>query len=282
MFRINRRDQIITQLVLALIGLFVLLPIWALINIALDAGVRGGQPLHFRLWPETVSLNTFNEVIEHPAQSLTLLELFRNSLIVSGGASLIGVAFGMSSAYAFARYRFPGKQVGLFALLLGTLLPPVALLTPLYLILTLLDLRSSLFGLMLAYTAFAMPFCLWNMRAAFQAIPLEIEESAFLDGASPVVAFLRITLPLALPSVAIAALIAFLASYTEFAIGWMLVESSETVTLAMAISGMVGQFGRVWDKASALSLFMSVPVVIITLILRRFLIQGALLGSIED
>jgi arabinogalactan oligomer / maltooligosaccharide transport system permease protein len=279
---IRRRDQLLTQLALALIGLFVLIPIWALVNIALDADIKGGLPANFRLWPEHVTLATFDEVIENPAQSLNLLDLFRNSLIVSGGAALIGVVFGMTSAYAFARYRFPGKQIGLFALLLGALLPPVALLTPLYLLLTMLDLRSSLFGLMLAYSAFAIPFCLWNMRAAFQAVPLEVEESAFLDGASPTEAFIRITLPLALPSVAIAALIAFLAAYTEFAIGWMLVESSKTVTLAMAISGMVGQFGRVWNKAAALSLFMSIPIVIITLILRRLLIQGALLGSIED
>ena len=81
------------------------------------------------------------------------------------------------------------------------------------------------------------------MRASFQAVSKELEEAAFLDGAGPFTAFLWVTLPLALPSIAVAALVAFLVGYTEFAIGWLFIESSENVTLAMAISGIIGQLG---------------------------------------
>ena len=86
-------------------------------------------------------------------------------------------------AYAFARLRFPGRRAGLFGLLVGAFLPPVALMMPLYIILSIIQLRTSLAGLTIVYTAFAMPFCVWNMRAAFQAVPNDLEEAAFLDGA---------------------------------------------------------------------------------------------------
>jgi arabinogalactan oligomer/maltooligosaccharide transport system permease protein len=282
MYKITLWQQIRTQVALVLIGLWVVVPIWALFNVALDASIKGSAPSTFHLFPAQFSLDAFRTAIVNPSQSLTLWGLFKNSMVVSIGSAITGVVFGMSAAYAFARYRFPGRQVGLFALLLGTLLPPVALMMPLYLLLTIIGLRTTLIGLMIAYTAFAMPFCVWNMRAAFQSVSPEMEEAATLDGASPFRVFLQITLPLALPSVAIAGLIAFLASYTEFAIGWMFVESSKTVTLAMAISVLVGPSGRSWRAAAALYILMSIPVVIVTLVLRRYFLQGVLLGTVAE
>lgn len=184
-------------------------------------------------------------------------------------------------AYAFARFRFSGRRTGLFGLLVGALLPPVALMTPLYILLSAIGLRTSLFGLMIVYTAFSMPFCVWNMRSAFQAVPKELEEAAFLDGATPFGTFWRVTLPLALPSIAVAALVAFLVGYTEFAIGWLFVESSHNVTLAMAVSGM-RQASGVWSNLSALAILMSVPVVLIFLALHRYLLRGLLIGVVED
>lgn len=282
MHRVSWQEQLAIQVVLALMGLFVLIPIWALLNIAFEGALKGGTPIHLRLWPEQFSLANFHKALFNPSQTLDFLGLFKNSLIVSGGAALVAVVFGTTSAYAFARYRFPGRPAGLFALLLGTLLPPVALIIPLYLLLTLLQIRTTLLGLMVAYTAFSMPFCVWNMRSAFQAVSFELEEAAFLDGCSRLTAFWRITLPLALPSIAVAALLTFLIGYTEFAIGWIFVESSRTVTLAMAISGMMGNVTRSWNTAAALAILMSIPVMIVFLVLRRYFLQGALLGTIQE
>jgi ABC-type glycerol-3-phosphate transport system permease component len=200
--------------------------------------------------------------------------------VVAGGAALASVVFGASMAYAFARLRFPGRQVGLSGLLLGTLLPPVALMTPLYVLLTILGVRTQLLGLMIVYMAFSMPFCVWNMRSAFQAVPEELEESAFLEGATRLVTFWRVTLPLALPPIAVAALLAFLIGYTEFAIGWLFVERGENVTLAMAVSGMFG-LGEAWSNLTALALMMSVPVVVAFLLLRQYLMRGLLMGTVD-
>jgi arabinogalactan oligomer/maltooligosaccharide transport system permease protein len=279
MRRITRGEQAAIQLGLVLVTLFALAPVWGLARLALDGAIKGA-PAEFRIWPEQFTLAVFRHVWEKPSQSLAVPGLLRNSMIVAGGAALASVALGASMAYAFARFRFPGRRVGLFGLLLGALLPPVALMTPLYILLSALHLRTSLLGLMIVYAAFSMPFCIWNMRSAFQAVPEELEESAFLDGASALATFWRVTLPLALPAIAVAALIAFLIGYTEFAIGWLFVESSENVTLAMAVSGMQGQTGA-WSKQAALALLMTLPVVAIFFVLQRYLLRGLLLGFME-
>jgi ABC-type maltose transport system permease subunit len=128
-----------------------------------------------------------------------------------------------------------------------------------------------------------MPFCIWNMRAAFQAVPNELEESAFLDGASPWTAFRRITLPLALPSIAVAGIIAFLIGYSEFALGWLFVDKAQNVTLAMAISGMIqSSYLDSWANLAALALMMSLPVVVIFLVLQKYLVSRLLVGSVSD
>lgn len=280
MHKIKSWQQILYQLGLLMVAMYVLLPICVLAYMAFDASLKG-SPVDLRLWPEEFTLEIFQKVWQSPSQLLSFPGLLKNSLIVAGGAALLSVVFGASMAYAFARYRFPGQRVGLFALLVGAFLPPVALMTPLYLLLESIHLRTSLLGLMIVYTAIAMPFCIWNMRASFQAVSKELEEAAFLDGAGPFTAFIRVTLPLALPSIAVAALVAFLVGYTEFAIGWLFVESGENVTLAMAVSGIIRQSGGSGANLAALAILMSIPVVVVFLVLQRYLIDRLLVGSVE-
>lgn len=269
--------QIATQAALALVALFVVLPLWSLFYMAFDGSITSA-PDDFRLWPRAFTLDVFAQAIERPAQMLSFVELLGNSVAVSGGAALVAVALGAGMAYAFARFRFPFRSEGLFALLAGSLLPPVALLTPLFVMLTAVGLRTERIGLVIVYAAFAMPFCVWNMRAAFQAVPRELEESAFLDGASSLVAFRRITLPLAAPSILVAGIVAFLAGYSEFAIAWQFVDSGDQVTLAMALTNMVGRFNIAWSLIAAVALLMSLPVMLGFLLLQRQLTRGLLFG----
>lgn len=275
-------QQILYQLIFVLIGLFILIPVWSLVQLSLDGSIRG-WPLEFRLWPKEFTLDVFKQVWERPAQTLSFLGALQNSLIVAGGAALVAVGCGASMAYALARFRFPGRQAGLWALLLGALLPPVALMTPLYILLSTLGLRTSLLGLMIVYAAISMPLAVWNMRAAFQAVPKELEESAFLDGASTWRTFRRITLPLAAPSIGVAGLIAFLIGYSEFAIGWLFVDKSSNVTLAMAISGLTRNIGTTsWSSLAAAAILMSIPVVIIFVLLQKYLLRGLLFGASDE
>jgi len=284
MRRISLFRQITTQLLLAICGLFVVLPIWGMVRLAFDGALKG-RPTEFRLLPKIWSFDAFMQVLDKPYQSVNFLVLLKNSLLVSFGAALIAIVLGMSLAYAFARFRFPGRQAGLFGLPLTAVLPPVAFMTPLYILLSLLHLRTTLMALVITYASFAMPFCIWNMRAAFQSIPREIEEAAFLDGAGDFTSFIFVTLPLALPSIAVAGLIAFLMAYSEFALGWLFVEKAETLTLAMSIYAMVqSQYSggaQPWSYLGSLALIMSIPVVIIFLIFQRTLLERMMFGNAE-
>jgi arabinogalactan oligomer/maltooligosaccharide transport system permease protein len=274
--------QVGSQLLLIVIGMYVVLPIWGMIRLAFDGSLIA-RPTEFRWLPKVFSLETFFKVLDKPYQSVNFTTLLENSLTVSFGAALAAMLLGASLAYAFARFRFPGRQPGLFILLLTALLPPIAFTTPLYIVLSILKIRTTLLGLTIVYAIFALPFCIWNMRAAFQAIPRELEEAAFLDGAGNVTTFLYITLPLALPSIAVAALIAFLMAYSEFAIGWLFVEKSSTVTLAMSIYAMM-QSGNAqpWSYIGSLVLIMSAPVVAIFLLLQRTLLDRMMFGATGD
>ena len=271
--------QLGTQLLLACIGLFVILPIWATMRLAFDGSLTS-RPTEFRFFPKVWSITAFMKVLDKPYQSVDFQILLKNSLTVSFGAALIAIVLGISLAYAFARFRFPGRQVGLFAILLTAFLPPVAFMTPLYIILTILKIRTTLLALVIVYAAFGMPFCIWNMRAAFQSIPKELEEAAFLDGAGDFKTFIYITFPLVLPSIVVAGLIAFLMAYSEFAIGWLFVEKADNVTLAMSIYAMV-QSGNAqpWSYLGSLAIIMSIPVVIIFVIFQCTLLERLMFGE---
>jgi ABC-type glycerol-3-phosphate transport system permease component len=285
MRKISFRRQLFTQLFLIIIGLFVFLPIWGMGRLAFDGSLKS-RPIEFRLIPKQFTFDTFIKVLNRPYQSVDFSLLLRNSLVVSIGAALIAIMLGASLAYAFARFRFPGRKAGLFIILLTAILPSIAFATPLYMILSIIGIRATLLGLIIVYAAFAMPFCIWNMRAAFLAIPHELEEAALLDGAGNFTIFTKITLPLAMPSVAVAGLIAFLMSYSEFAIGWLFVEKPGTLTLSMAIYAMVQtQYtggAQPWSYLGSLTLIMSIPVVIIFLILQSTLLDRLMLGNLRN
>lgn len=285
MRRISFIRQLLTQVGLLIVGFSVILPIWGIARLAFDGSLIG-RPTEFRLLPKVWSFQPFLQVLNKPYQSVNFATLLKNSLLISFGAALIAIVLGMSLAYAFARFRFPGRQIGLFAILLTAVLPPVAFMTPLYIILGMMKIRTTLFALVIVYSAFAMPFCIWNMRAAFQSIPKEVEEAAFLDGASDLRSFISITLPLAVPSIAIAGLIAFLMAYSEFTLGWLFVEKADNVTLAMSIYAIVQtQYSggaQPWSYLGSLAIIMSIPVVVIFLLLQRTLLERMMFGSMSE
>lgn len=282
MHKIKWWKQIFFQIILLMIALYVILPIWGIGRLAFDGSLLS-RPTEFRLLPKEFSLSSFLEVLDRPYQSVNFLTLFRNSMIVSFGSAVLAIVIGSSLAYALARFRFPGRKPMLFLLLLTALIPPIAFATPLYIVLSLLKIRTTLLALVLVYTAFAMPFCIWTMRVAFQAVSKELEEAAFLDGASSLKTFRFVTLPLALPSISIAALISFLMAYSEFAIGWFFVDKADTVTLAMSIYAMM-QSGNAqpWSVLGSLVLIMSIPVIVILLVMQRTLLDKMLFSSTRD
>lgn len=292
MTRLSLWGQLARQAFLVLVGLFVLLPVWVLILVSTDGSIVG-YPSGFHPIPQEPTLDRFRDAFFRPGSVLDYWGLLRNSLVVSVSSALAALVLGASMAYAFARMRFPGRDAGLVGILLGVFLPPIALAVPLFLLFNAFErnvpflkewgLRDSLLALSILYASFAMPVCLWLMRAAFRAVPEELEEAAFVDGASRFTAFRRVTLPLAMPSILVAALIAFLLAYTEFALAWLFISTNENVTLAMILAeATTGFYTSNWPATAAYALLMAIPVVIIFVVLQRALLQGSLAASNVD
>ena len=292
MRRLTLPGQLWRQAFLVLVAVFVLVPIWVLVLVATDGSILG-YPDGFNPLPVAPTLERFSDAFFRPGAVLDYWGLLKNSLIVSVSSALMAMLLGASMAYAFARMRFPGRDVGLGAILLGVFLPPIALAVPLFVLFNALErnvpalrdfgLRDSLLALSILYASFSMPVCLWLMRAAFRAVPEELEEAAFVDGARRFTAFRRITLPLAMPSILVAALIAFLLAYTEFALAWLFINTNENVTLAMILAeATTGFYTSNWPATAAYALLMAVPVVIVFIILQRALLAGSLAASDTD
>jgi ABC-type glycerol-3-phosphate transport system permease component len=254
----------------------VIIPIWGIGRLAFDGSLES-RPTEFRLFPKEFSISSFLEVLDKPYQSVSFSILFRNSMVVSICSALLAFVLGATLAYALARFRFRGRKSLLFVLLLTAVIPPIAFATPLYIVLSMLKIRTTLFALILVYTVFAMPFCIWNMRTSFQAVSRELEEAAYIDGAGDFATFWHVTLPISLPSISVAALISFLMAYSEFAIGWFFVDKADTVTLAMSIYAMV-QSGNAqpWSVLGSLVFIMSIPVVLLFVILQKTLLEKML------
>jgi ABC-type glycerol-3-phosphate transport system permease component len=289
---IGFRRQLATQAVFVVAAIVVLAPVWILAILATDASIRG-YPRGFRLGPIEPTMERFVEAWERPLYQIDFLGLLGNSMFVSFGAAILAVGLGTTMAYAFARMRFPGQSVGGIALLVGAFLPPIAIATPAFVLFVALEnavpplrdvgFRGSTVALAILYAAFSMPLCAWLMRSAFRAYPRDIEESASLEGAGRRTLFVRIALPIAAPSLLVAALVAFLLGYTEFALAWLFARSEDNMTLAMVLAGAQTAFYLPnWGPMAAHAILMTVPVVIVVLALQRALLGASLPGTADE
>ncbi len=272
------RGQLVSQLLLALAGLFVLLPVVWLVRLAFDGSIVT-RPHDAALLPHVWSGAKLAQVWRAPRAGYSFLYLLGNSALVAGGTTAVALGVGVVAAYGFARFRFAGRTAGLFALLVLLTLPPAGLIAPFFLVFTTLKIRGSLGALILVYSAVAVPFAVWIARNAIQSVPLELEEAATLEGAARPTVFWRITLPLILPSVAVAGFTAFALAWSEFALGWAFVSDPSKVTLAMALNSMQGQTSTAWGLLAALALLVALPIVALFYVLGRYVIAGLSLGT---
>jgi len=154
-------------------------------------------------WPEQVSLSNFRSVMTDQPFARWIL----NSAVVAAATTVLGVFLATTAGYAFSRFRFPGQRTGLMSFLVSQMFPGTLMLIPLYIIIVgWLGLGSTWIGLILVYATTSIPFCVWMLKGYFDTIPLELEESARIDGATPIQIFIKIILPLAKPAVAVTAL----------------------------------------------------------------------------
>ena len=229
-------------------------------------------------WPAHVSIKNFTDVWTEQPFGRWLL----NSVIVSLMTTLLGVFLACTAAYAFSRFRFPGRNQGMLLFLVSQMFPGTLMLIPLFIIIVKwLNLGNTFWGLVLVYSVTAIPFCVWMLKGYFDTIPYDIEESAIIDGASRQTIFLRIILPLAKPAIAITALFSFMTAWNEFILASVFMESESNYTAPVGLRFFVGGFSSQWGFFAAGSVIVSLPVVILFLYLQKYLVSGLTAGSVK-
>lgn len=229
-------------------------------------------------WPAHFSVKNFVDVMTEQPFGRWLL----NSVLVSVMTTVLGVFLACTAAYAFSRFRFPGRDGGMLAFLVSQMFPGTLMLIPLFIIIVKwLGLGNTFWGLVIVYATTAIPFCVWMLKGYFDTIPIDIEESARIDGASPGTIFVRIILPLAKPAIAITALFSFMTAWNEFILASVFLEAESMYTAPVGLRFFVGGFSSQWGFFAAGSVIVSLPVVILFLYLQKYLVSGLTAGSVK-
>jgi arabinogalactan oligomer/maltooligosaccharide transport system permease protein len=238
------------------------------------------------LIPQNPTLDNFRTLLSNPDQPY--LKWYLNTMVLASVTSLITVIIASGAAYAFSRFRFKGRKAGLMFLLLVQMFPQFLALVAIYLIMTQVsDVFAglgldSLVGLGLIYLGGAMGINAWLIKGFFDTIPIEIDESAKVDGASHAQIFWGIILPLAAPVLAVVGLLSFIFTLNEFIIAKAMLQSPDKLTLAVGLQQFIGtKYSENWGPFTAGALLAAIPVVILFMILQKFIVGGLTAGSVK-
>lgn len=272
---------LVHAVLLAAVG-FAVYPLLWLITLAFAGSpdLTSSQALPI---PHDLSLQNFRLLFgsgEPSGTSLFLGQLV-NSLLVSAATALLSVAVATPAAYALARMRFPGKETGVRTLMATQMFPAVAAALPLYLLLEVLHLLDTRTGLVLVYATTSVPFAIFQLRGAIEGIPIELEEAAWVDGATRFQGFLKVVLPAARPAIAVTALFAFMSAWNEFVLAATILSKKSAFTLPVVLQGYVGEHSASWGVFAAGALFVSLPVMVLFYFLQRELVSGITAGGVK-
>jgi arabinogalactan oligomer/maltooligosaccharide transport system permease protein len=204
-----------------------------------------------------------------------------NSLIVALCTTILGIFLATTAAYAFSRFRFPGRRAGLLSFLVIQMFPGTMMMIPLYILVSSLGLLDQLLGLILVYSTTAIPFCVWMLKGYFDTIPKELEESAIIDGASRFRIFWSIILPLAKPAIAVTGLFSFMTAWNEFILAATFMNDETAHTLPVMLNGFVSATTVEWGHFAAGAIIVSIPVVALFFLLQRHLVSGLTAGGVK-
>jgi ABC-type glycerol-3-phosphate transport system permease component len=232
----------------------------------------------FNLPPELLGFQATLRNFEFAINQVQVTRFVVNSVIISAGTTIVSVLLGTLGGYALARSksRLIGGSAYFFLVLL--MIPPVAMLVPFYLLMRDVGLLGTHLAVIILDTCYNAPFVVWMMSNYFRSVSTEMEEAALVDGASTFQAFLRVTLPLAVPGIIAAALYCVIFSWNDFVFA-LLLTSPTTKTVPLAIMSQLSTSQSAWGTMTALGVFAVLPVLLVALALNRYFVQGLTAGA---
>jgi len=277
------RKRILIHIVLIAACIVAVYPILRIFTISLRPGDRL-LSTSLAIIPEDATFKSYQRVLfgdpDRKMQSDFFLWVW-NSLSITVATAIIGLILSATSAYAFSRFRFPGRNPGLIFLLTTQMIPAGMLLLPLYIMLTRLQLINTYLGLIIAYSVTSVPFSIWILKGYYDTIPLDLEEAARIDGTSHLGAFYRVVLPLSTPALAIVFLFNFMASWSEYMVARVIIQKGPLYTWPLGLWTYADQYTVAAGRFSAGSMLVAVPVMALFLYSSKWLISGLTLGSVK-
>lgn len=229
------------------------------------------------LWPSTPTFQAYADLLTRTP----FLQYLSNSFIIASGTVVLTITIALLAGTALSRYEFKGRRVVLFGVLLVQLFPAVLLIVPLYTELRSLQLLDSILGMILIHTTFALPFSTWLMKGFIDQIPKELEEAAFMDGASRFGSFLHVILPLSRSGIAAAGTYAFIYSWNEFLYALTFTTSDASRTMPVGLRLFIGENTIRWEFLTAGGILAAVPIIIGFMFAQRSLVAGLTAGAVK-
>jgi multiple sugar transport system permease protein len=255
---------------------FVIFPLYWLVKISLTPN----QLLYtegVRLWPSLTTWANYDFVLLRS----NFPTFFLNSVLVSLGTAAAVTLLASGAGYAFSRFDFRGRRAIIVLMLLTQMFPLVMLIAPIYRLITPLGLTDSLWGLIVVYTAFNVPFATFLMQSFFEAIPPELEEAAMIDGCTRFQALRRVIVPLTLPGMGATLGFVFTAAWSELLFALMLINNEHKMTFPVGLLTFVSKFSVDWGQMMAAAVLALIPACLFFAFIQRYLVQGLTAGAVK-
>src|SRR4051795_2285584 len=263
---------------IAAIFVYALFPFyWAIRSAFTPDAEQFSTPIKY--WPAHPTWANFREVLS----TSTFQHALINSTIVAGAVTLISLLVGSLAAYALGRFRFRGRSAVLYLMLSMTIFPQIAILGALYKMITRFHLYDSLGALIFSYMIFTLPFTVWVLTSFMRGLPGDLEEAAYVDGATPLQVFYKVLLPLIAPGLVTTGLLAFISAWNEYLYALSFIQSPDKYTVTLAITTFQGKSGfqQPWGEIMAATVIVTLPLIVATLMLQRRILAGLTAGAVK-
>ncbi|MGE5581298.1 MAG: carbohydrate ABC transporter permease [Bacillota bacterium] len=270
------RGRIAAYLVIFFYLLIALFPLYwmFLTGIKPNAEIYSQRPTYIVQHP---TLEHFQAIIK----GRPTLFYFRNTAIIALATTFLCIGVGTIAAYGFAKYRFKGSNFILFSILAMRIFPPIALIVPLYFMISNIHLIDTVQGLIIVNLYLTLPFYIWIMRGFFQTLPKELDEAARIDGCSRMQAFRRVMLPISFPGMAAAAIITFMWTWNEFLFGMILSVTPAAKNISVGTVDFITDLNISWGQMSIYGFLACLPAFIFVIIFQRYIVKGLTAGAVK-